>query len=52
MIFGLLPAAVIRVGVEINVGIEGRAYGIAVSVAIVNRGFHVLSIFFFRLLLL
>ena len=44
MIFGLLPAAVMRVGVEIIVGIATRCYRIAVLIAIVNR--------FFRLLIL
>ena len=37
MIFGLLPAAVMRVGVEISVGIAMRPYGISISIAIVNR---------------
>jgi hypothetical protein len=40
MIFGLLPAAVMRVGVEMSVGIAIRVYGIAVSIAIVNRRAH------------
>ena len=40
MIFGLLPAAVMRVGVEMRVGIAIRIYAIAVSIAI-NETFSI-----------
>jgi len=37
MIFGLLPAAVIRVAVEMSVGIATRRYGISLPIATVNQ---------------